>query len=178
MSMKRFFVVLMLCALFAGKYSCAEKVQSTFWGCGFGSSCTVMEESLKKSGLNPIVNDGNIFLKDVELNGIIFKTVALIFSPIDGGFFKVIGSNVFEDRSSADSCYSEALAFVREKYPNVQIIRKPEQAEKMCTYLDDENIFYLGLFSSKKGGKKMYYVNVNFWNKLMNRRIMEMRGDE
>lgn len=171
--MKRLLSVLVGMVIWAGGCVYAGKVKSTFWGCGFGTPCAVMEESLRKMDLNPIVGDGNIFLKNVDLDGISFQTVALIFSPVDGGLFKVIGSNRMESKEAADSCYNEALSRIREKYPNVQILRKPDKAERMCTYLDDENIFYLGLFSSKKDGKKVYFVNLNFWNKLMSKRITE-----
>ena len=151
----------------------ADNVQSTFWGCGFGSSTLALTEALKKAKMEPIPGEGSLYVKNAELSGMIYETVGFFFSSVDGGLYKVMGSNKFENKKSADSCYDVALGKVREAYPKLQILRNPEEAVKMCTYMDDDNVFYLALFTAKREGKKIYYVNINFWNKLRLKRFQE-----
>ena len=153
----------------------AEKVQSIFWGEPFGAMSESFEKCLKNAEFEPIVDGDNIFIQNAELSGVKFKLVQFAFSPVDAGLYRVVGSNRFESKEAADSCYNAALARAREIYPNSQIQRHPENAEKMCVYPDGENVFSLALISTKKDGKKIYFVRVSYWNDLKLKAIQEAR---
>ena len=169
-----------ICCLIVLSMSCsiaahAEKVQNTFWGCGFGMTSAQITEELTKAEMKfAIGNSGNFFLNDAKISCTSFKTVCLIFSPIDGSFYRVIGSNKFTDKREADSCYEASLRCLREIYPNIQLLGHPENAIKMSTYMDDDNAFYLGLFKMKDDkGKNIFCVNINFWNKYFSKQIQD-----
>jgi len=152
-----------------------QKIQSTFLGCTFGMTDVQIKDVLKKSEINSeIGKSGNIYLKNVTLNSITYQTACMMFSPIDGTFYKLIGSNEFSSKIKADSCYEAQQSLFRGQYEKLQIIRKPQNAIKMCTYVDNENSFYLGFFKNEsEDAKIVYYVNVNFWNNYFDNRIRE-----
>lgn len=153
----------------------AQKIQSTFWECTFGMTDAQVKEVLTKAGKMPdIGKSGNYYLKNATINSTNYSTVCMIFSPVDGAFYKLIGSNEFTSKTQADSCYEAQLSLFRIQYEQLQIIRKPANAIKMCSYVDSDNAFYMGLFKNQsKDGKIVYYVNVNFWNKYFDNRIRE-----
>lgn len=153
----------------------AQKIQSTFFECTFGMSDVQVKDILTKTGKKPdIGKSGNIYLKKEILNSTNYETVCMMFSPVEGAFYKLIGSNEFSSKAQADSCYEAQLSLLRTQYEQLQIIRKPANAIKMCSYVDSENAFYLGFFKiESKDGKTVYYVNLNFWNKYLNNQISE-----
>lgn len=153
----------------------ADKVHNTFWECKFGMPSVSVKETLTAAKMNPIEGeDGNIFIKNVPLDDATFSLVCLLMSPVDGSFFKLIGTNSFETKEAADSCYNKVLAHFREIYPNLQIIRRPDNAIKRCTYPDDENVVTLGLYKKKdETGKNVFYVNINYWNRYASKKIRE-----
>lgn len=156
----------------------AEKVRSTFCECSFGMASEKMKEILTKAKLNPIADsEGNLFIKNMQLDEGKFKLVCMMMSPVDGNFYKLIGTSSFESKEAADSCYSVSMARLRELYPNLQIIRRPENALKLCSYPDDENVVTLGMYKKKdEEGKTMFYVNINYWNKYSSKKIREAQG--
>ena len=153
-----------------------NKVRSTFWGFSFGSSTEQLQKALKNARQECIVDDGDIYVQDVELVGSTFKTVALFFSPLTGGFYKVVGSNKFDNKKEAMAFYNQTLANVKEFYPKVQQLSDPSPADKRWVYPDDENVFSLELLSLKKDAGKIYYVRVNFWNIVAQEKITEAAG--
>lgn len=153
----------------------ADKVHNTFWECKFGMPSVSVKETLTAAKMNPIEgSDGNIYIKNAPLDDATFGLVCLLISPVDGSFFKLIGTNSFETKEEADSCYNKVLARFREIYPNLQIVRRPENAVKLCTYPDDENVVTLGMYKKKDDeGKNVFYVNINYWNRYASKKIRE-----
>src|SRR5574344_384880 len=176
MKTRLFLLVTALCLLSFTPLK-GQKVQSSFWECSFGMTNLQVKEVLAKTEMKTIEGkSGNIYLQNVTLDAITYKTVCMVFSPIDGNFYRLIGSNEFSSKAQADSCYEAELSLFRGKYEKLQIIRHPENAVKMCTYLDDDNAFYLGFFKKDdENGKALYYVNTNFWNKYADKRIQESK---
>lgn len=153
------------------------KVRSSFWGCSFGSSYENVEKSLKEAHLEVIPSDGDIYLKDAELGGLVFQTVGLNFSPVDGGLYKVIGFSKFTDKDQALQFYENGRAKAAEDYQNLQVYSKTEHAMRSCVSLDSdsENMFSLMLVQGKKDGNKVFYVRVSYNNNLAVKRIEEAK---
>lgn len=169
---KKIFIVLLL-TLGAICGTKADKVQSTFWGSSFGATMTMVEEGLKEAEIEAKTGNSYVMITNAILCGVNYEKVVYQFSPIDRTFYKLVGSTKFEEKDKAVTAYQEAESRVREMYPNAQVIRHPEQAEKMCTYLDDDNLMYVALFKQKKEGKILYFLNTNYWNKARQTAIQE-----
>ena len=155
----------------------ADKVRSIFYECSFGMSAEQMKETLTKAKLDPIVgSDGNIYIKDMLLDVGTFKIVCMMTSPVDGKFYKLIGTNNYKTEEAADSCYNASMARLRELHPNLQIVRHPNNAVKLCSYPDEENIVVLGMYKKQdEDGKTAFYVNINYWNKYSSKKIRQAR---
>ena len=152
-----------------------QKVQSTFFDCAFGKAQEHAVQILDKAEMKYTVGkSGDLFLSDVEVADVECDKVGLIFSPISGNFYSISGSKSYKSKAEAYEAYDKVLSIFRGRYPRIQIIRKPIGAEKMSTYLDNDNGFYVGLFKSRnKEGEIVYYVKVNFWNIFEKKQIAE-----
>ena len=153
----------------------AEKVHDSFWGCSFGMTDSLAAAELQERGLEPIVDEnGDIYLKNMKIDNADFSLVCLLMSPVNGTFYKLVGSTSFGKKADAENAYNSLVSQLRETYPNLQVVRYPEGGEKMCTYSDDENGMYLLLRKSKnKEGETVYYLNINYWNKFLDQQIKE-----
>jgi hypothetical protein len=178
MRLKNLFLTLL--ALLLCQNIVADKVRSTFCECSFGMSGERVKEILTKANLNPVSNsEGDLFIKNMQLDEGKFKLVCMMMSPVDGNFYKLIGTSSFETKDAADSCYNAVMARLRELYPNLQIVRRPANAQKLCTYPDDENVVTLGMYKKQdEEGKTVYYVNINYWNKYSSKQIREAQGQQ
>ena len=145
-----------------------EKIQSSFSGYSFGTSQERLLSALESDSLHPMQMEQGLLLKDAELSNTPFQTLAFMFSPLDGGLYKVVASNRYQSRKEAVAHYDEQLSRMKEKYPRLQKVSNPV-AEKMSSWMDGDNAVYIGLFPGKDG--KTYFVNVNYWNILMQQNI-------
>lgn len=153
-----------------------DKVQSDFWGNGFGASPEQVIQTLQREHIDAQQGHDLILFRDGTLTGFTYTTVYMLFSSVDGGLYKVIGSNAYQDKQSAELAFDTAFAKMRETYPKAQTLRNQNGAQKMLTYTDGDNVVYVALFKSRgEDGKVTYFVNTNFWNKLAQDHINETR---
>ena len=157
-----------------------NKVQSTFWGYSFGSSTAQLQQALKNAQFEPIVDDesGDIYLQGAELLQTSFKTVALYFSPITGGFYKIVASNKFNNKKEAQAFCSQVLANAREAYPNLQQLNPAAPIQKQWVYPDDENVFSLEQLSVSRDDSKTFYVRISYWNRVAAEQIQKARSNK
>ena len=92
-----------------------EKIQSSFWGCSFGTSQERLLSALESDSLHPMQMEQGLLLKDAELSNTPFQTLAFMFSPLDGGLYKVCRRRRgalhkgYEDSSRIPACKNRRI---------------------------------------------------------------------
>ena len=65
-----------------------EKIQSSFWGCSFGTSQERLLSALESDSLHPMQMEQGLLLKDAESEG--FNLIAVLKSSKASSFFSTL----------------------------------------------------------------------------------------
>lgn len=139
----------------------AQKIVRSFWNSQFGVSSEEVYNNLLAAELEPIVSDDAIYLKDNSVYNIAFQTIGLKFTSEDA-FYNIFGYNKFDAKQAASDNFNDALAKIREQYPNVQIMSRPEGCLKLYAYVDADSgdAFSIGLYK----GNGAFFVRLNIFS--------------
>ena len=155
---KPIFLFVAICIAFAVK---AQKIERTFWNSTFGVSSEQVYNNLIDNNLQPILTEDGIFLKDNSVYGVAFQTIGLKFTSEDA-FYNIFGYNKFGSKQEATDNLNEALAKLREQYPNIQTMSRTEGCLKLYAYADGDSgdAFSLGLYK----GNGAFFVRLNIFS--------------
>ena len=159
--MKRLFFISLI-TIVLSENSVAQKIVTSFWDCQFGLTSEQVYQNLTKAELSPIVGDDAIYLQNNSVYGISFQVIGLKFTAEDA-FYNIFGYNKFDNKQDANAEFNNALARLKERYPNVQTMSRPEGCLKLYAYADADagTAFSLGLYKSDEG---KFFVRLNVFS--------------
>lgn len=146
----------------------AQKIDKSYWNCKFGDTYQMVFDALQSQELDPIASDDGIYMKNQDVFHTRFATVGIKFTE-ENAFYNVFGYNKYTTKKEASEAFLDALGRIRELYPKVQSMSKPDGCLRLYAYTDDgqENVFSLGLY---KGNNDVFFVRLNVYSNYLMKR--------
>lgn len=168
--MKRLFSICAI-AIAISANTFAQKIVTTFFDCQFGITSEQVYQNLEKAKLAPIVSDDAIYLQDNIVYGVSFHVIGLKFTDADA-FYNIFGYNKLDNKKSATAEFNNALSRVKDQYPNVQPISRPEGCLKLYAFADADagTAFSLGLY---KGNGGTFFVRLNVFSDYLQKKVSD-----
>lgn len=141
------------------------EIESSFFGCSFGSSQAAIAQILKNSKDINISEStyGSITLKPLFFHDMLFQTAQLLFS--ENRFYGILFGSSFKNYEDALNVYLRTKKYLAEEYGPSMFKQKKEDMTNVYD-LKGKNACMLTL--TKKGlsdGTIRFHLILNYWNK-------------
>ena len=147
----------------------AQKIVTSFWNCQFGITSEQAYRTLEQAELMPIVADDGLYLQDNNIYGLPFQVIGLKFTDEDA-FYNIFGYNKIDSKQEATAQFNDMLSRLKDTYPNMQLMSRPEGCLKLYAYADADQgtAFSIGLY---KGNGGNFFVRLNIFSDYLLKKV-------